>query len=76
MKGRVIERNMMFTVLRERDGAALHVPNNFFFQKTFRVDQADERYLFEFLERGAEDEREDVGAGAARDQDASSPPGR
>jgi len=31
MKGRVIERNMMFTVLREDGGAALYVPNNLFF---------------------------------------------
>jgi small-conductance mechanosensitive channel len=48
-KGRVVERNLMFTVLREQDGAALHVPNNLFFQKLFRVVRSD-RTLFELLE--------------------------
>ncbi|MGA7326912.1 MAG: mechanosensitive ion channel domain-containing protein, partial [Rhodomicrobium sp.] len=33
LKGRVIDRNMMFTVLREEGGGRLHVPNNLFFQK-------------------------------------------
>jgi small-conductance mechanosensitive channel len=56
MKGRVIERNMMFTVLREKEGPALYVPNNLFFQKVFRVDQTDEQYLFEFLEHSHEKE--------------------
>jgi small-conductance mechanosensitive channel len=37
LKGRVIVRNLMFTVLREENGARLHVPNNLFFQKIFRV---------------------------------------
>lgn len=36
-KGRVEERNLMFTTLREEDGGVLTVPNNFFFQKLFRV---------------------------------------
>jgi small-conductance mechanosensitive channel len=40
-KGRVIGRNMMFTVLREENGARLHVPNNLFFQKIFRVSQGE-----------------------------------
>ncbi len=35
--GRVTHRNLMFTVLREQDGSVVHVPNNFFFQKMFRV---------------------------------------
>jgi small-conductance mechanosensitive channel len=35
--GRVTDRNLMFTVLREQDGSAVNVPNNFFFQKMFRV---------------------------------------
>ncbi len=35
--GRVTERNFMFTVLREQDGSVVDVPNNFFFQKMFRV---------------------------------------
>jgi len=63
MKGRVIERNMMFTVLREKDGAALHVPNNLFFQKVFRVAQTEGPYLFEDLERGNETERSRVSVG-------------
>jgi small-conductance mechanosensitive channel len=37
LKGRAIERNLMFTVLREDGGSILHVPNNLFFQKIFRV---------------------------------------
>jgi len=36
-KGRVTDRNLMFTVLREQDGSVVNVPNNFFFQKMFRV---------------------------------------
>ena len=35
--GRVTDRNLMFTVLREQDGCIINVPNNFFFQKMFRV---------------------------------------
>lgn len=50
VKGRVVDRNLMFTVLREDDGAALHVPNNLFFQKMFRVTHRESQYLFEFLE--------------------------
>jgi small-conductance mechanosensitive channel len=50
LKGRVVDRNLMFTVLREDDGAALHVPNNLFFQKMFRVTHRESQYLFEFLE--------------------------
>ncbi|HXX04573.1 MAG TPA: mechanosensitive ion channel family protein [Xanthobacteraceae bacterium] len=36
-KGRAVDRNLMFTVLREEDGCVLQVPNNLFFQKIFRV---------------------------------------
>ena len=50
LKGRVIDRNLMFTVLREERGTILHVPNNFFFQKVFRVTAENSRYMFEFLE--------------------------
>jgi small-conductance mechanosensitive channel len=35
--GRVTDRNLMFTVLRDQDGGVVHVPNNLFFQKMFRV---------------------------------------
>ena len=37
LKGRVVDRNMMYTIIREESGALLHVPNNLFFQKMFRV---------------------------------------
>ncbi len=37
LKGRVTGRDMMFTALREDSGATLHIPNNLFFQKMFRV---------------------------------------
>lgn len=37
LKGRAIDRNMMFTTLREEGGSILQVPNNLFFQKMFRV---------------------------------------
>jgi small-conductance mechanosensitive channel len=50
LKGRVIDRNLMFAVLREERGTILHVPNNFFFQKVFRVTAENSRYMFEFLE--------------------------
>jgi hypothetical protein len=43
----------MFTVLREGEQTALFIPNNLFFQKTFRVTAAGNRYLFEALERDA-----------------------
>lgn len=56
MKGRVVERNMMFTVLREKE-SVLYVPNNLFFQKVYRVNQADDQYLFEFLERSTRSDR-------------------
>jgi small-conductance mechanosensitive channel len=49
LKGRVVERNLMFTMLREEAGAILHVPNNLFFQKLFRVMRSD-LTLFERLE--------------------------
>jgi len=50
LKGRVIDRNMMFTVVREESGALLHVPNNLFFQKIFRVSGSSELSHFELLE--------------------------
>jgi Mechanosensitive ion channel, beta-domain len=51
LKGRAIDRNLMFTVLREDHGRALMVPNNLFFQRMFRVTTGDSQYLFETLER-------------------------
>jgi small-conductance mechanosensitive channel len=49
MKGRVIDRNLMFTVLREDNGSVLHIPNNLFFQKIFRVSDHSDRLPFEEL---------------------------
>ena len=40
-RGRVIGRNLMFTVLRMENGERLQVPNNLFFQKIFMVTQAE-----------------------------------
>lgn len=48
--GRVVDRNMMFTVLREESGTAMHIPNNLFFQKIFRVSGKNEESMFEILE--------------------------
>jgi small-conductance mechanosensitive channel len=56
LKGRVIDRNLMFTALREKSGTILQIPNNLFFQKMFRV-TASEQYLFEFLENEGERDR-------------------
>jgi len=51
LKGRAIERNLMFTVLREAEDRTLLIPNNLFFQKIFRVTTPDSRYPFEALQR-------------------------
>jgi small-conductance mechanosensitive channel len=37
LKGRVIDRSLMFTTLSEESGSVLKIPNNLFFQKIFRV---------------------------------------
>ena len=37
LKGRVMDRNLMFTTLSEESGSVLQIPNNLFFQKIFRV---------------------------------------
>jgi hypothetical protein len=42
---------MMFTVLRE--DSILHIPNNLFFQKMFRVTDSARQSFFEHLERDA-----------------------
>ncbi len=49
LKGRVVDRNMMFTALREENGAVLQIPNNLFFQKMFRVEANSDRFPFEML---------------------------
>ena len=51
LKGRAIDRNLMFTVLREGEQRALLIPNNLFFQKMFRVTTGSDRYQFETLEQ-------------------------
>jgi small-conductance mechanosensitive channel len=63
-KGRVIDRNMMFTTVRDEQGSVLQVPNNLFFQKMFRVTDSGERSLFELLE--ADDEGVQRNAYASR----------
>jgi small-conductance mechanosensitive channel len=50
LKGRAIDRNFMFTVLREKESSLLQIPNNFFFQRIFRVSDNHEPHVFEFLE--------------------------
>jgi small-conductance mechanosensitive channel len=50
LKGRVIDRNLLFTVLREQNGGVLVIPNNLFVQKMFRVVDGHERTAFELLE--------------------------
>ena len=37
LKGCVVDRNLMFTTLREDSGSVLQIPNSLFFQKIFRV---------------------------------------
>jgi small-conductance mechanosensitive channel len=61
LRGRVIDRNLMFTVLREEGGNLLQIPNNLFFQKVFRVIGGGTRSFFEYLES------EDVAASAGPD---------
>jgi small-conductance mechanosensitive channel len=61
LKGRVIDRNLMFTVLRDEDGNLLQVPNNLFFQKMFRVSDRGKPSLFECMEN----ERTDTSSGTA-----------
>jgi small-conductance mechanosensitive channel len=49
LKGRVVDRNLLFTALREDGGSVIQVPNNLFLQKMFRVGSG-QRSLFEMLE--------------------------
>jgi small-conductance mechanosensitive channel len=53
LKGRVIDSNLMFVVVREDSGALIQIPNNLFFQKMFRVTGRSDPTLFEVLESGA-----------------------
>ena len=47
LKGRVIESNLMFVVVRESGGSVIQIPNNLFFQRMFKVTGERDRYLFE-----------------------------
>jgi len=40
LRGRVTDRNLIFTAVHESRGTVLQVPNNFFFQKIFRIGSA------------------------------------
>jgi small-conductance mechanosensitive channel len=62
LKGRVIDRNLMFTVLREESGSVIQIPNNLFFQKMFRVSGRDDQSLFESLEAKANRRPGETGA--------------
>ena len=44
VKGRVVDRNLMFTTLSEDSGSVLQIPNSLFFQKIFRV-SSDQKNL-------------------------------
>ena len=50
LKGRAVDRNMMFTTLREEGGSILQVPNNLFFQRMFRVAGPPTQSMFESFE--------------------------
>jgi small-conductance mechanosensitive channel len=47
LKGRVIDGNLMFVVVRESSGCVIQIPNNLFFQRMFKVTGERNRYLFE-----------------------------
>jgi small-conductance mechanosensitive channel len=52
--GRVIDRNLMFVVVREKGGAVIQIPNNLFFQKMFKVTGSSNKTLFEEYESEAD----------------------
>lgn len=43
VKGRAIDRNMMFTTLREADGSTVTIPNNLIFQRIVRCEGGGRR---------------------------------
>jgi small-conductance mechanosensitive channel len=53
LKGRVIDSNLMFVVVRESGGSVIQIPNNLFFQRMFKVTGERNRYLFEEFEPSA-----------------------
>lgn len=50
LSGRVIDRNLMFVVVREDGGTVIQIPNNLFFQKMFKVSGSGNKTLFEEYE--------------------------
>jgi small-conductance mechanosensitive channel len=50
LRGRVIDSNLMFVVVRENGGAVIQIPNNLFFQKMFKVIGSNNKTLFEEYE--------------------------
>jgi small-conductance mechanosensitive channel len=54
LSGRVIDRNLMFVVVREDGGAVIQIPNNLFFQKMFKVSGSSNKTLFEEYESNAD----------------------
>jgi small-conductance mechanosensitive channel len=54
LSGRVIDRNLMFVVVREDGGAVIQIPNNLFFQKMFKVSGSSSKTLFEEYESNAD----------------------
>ena len=56
LSGRVIDRNLMFVVVREDGGAVIQIPNNLFFQKMFKVSSSSNKTLFEEYESNADPE--------------------
>jgi small-conductance mechanosensitive channel len=54
LSGRVIDRNLMFVIVREDSGALIQIPNNLFFQKMFKVIGSGDKSLFEEYESNAD----------------------
>ncbi|MEJ2479063.1 MAG: mechanosensitive ion channel family protein [Acidihalobacter sp.] len=59
IKGRAVDRSLMFTIIREEDGSTLMVPNNLFFQRIIRRAPNDGRQTA--LERWEHDKRRSSG---------------
>lgn len=64
IKGRAVDRSLMFTVLREEDGSTLMVPNNLFFQRIVR--RAPDKAHQTALERWERERGQDAGAAVGK----------
>jgi len=51
VKGRAIDRNMMFTTLREADGNTVTIPNNLIFQRIVRCEGGRRRGIDDYEDR-------------------------